>query len=683
MADASDVRHRPARLGAIVLLICALVLAAGAAYKYIRLRPHVTSLLGRARVLQTMAGQDLNTLGSSESMGWMREELAGTREDLEAIRAETPLLLWLAEHLDWLPRVGADVAAGPALLDMAIHLCDAGWWGVLGLEPIVDTVYRTDAKSSRTALEAALPVLAVSQPRFGEAERALARASSARERLAVQALSPFLAKWTDRLDRYWPILEAATQLAQLAPKMLGQERPVTYLILMQNNHELRATGGFISGVGVIQFSQGKIITTTFQDSYAVDAGCALSLYPPAPAPLRRYMWAPALVFRDANWSPDFPSSAQVAASIYRQCTGADVDGVISIDLDGLEALLSALGPLQPEGYPEPVTGETLLKFVGEYWTDPLRSASILEMETSDWWSHRKDFMADLLQAALAQVTTQPQSIEPTKLAMATFNALEGRHFLVWLQEADAARAMATTGWDGALRPPDGDYLMIVDSNVGFRKVNPYLRQRVDYEVSLRQDKLARATLTLRYANESKGAPECIAGARYDDSYEEMMQGCYWDYVRVYVPRGTELLSIAGSDSEPEIFEEAGKTVFTAFLSVAPGQSRELVLNYQLPSTLIADWAPSTYRLLIQKQPGSADSAVQVVVSSGDWLFDPTRSDASLDTETHQVCFRLERDTRLTWARPDAKARVDLRPWAVLGLASLATILAGAVTWRRG
>jgi len=244
--------------------------------------------------------------------------------------------------------------------------------------------------------------LVTCQPRLAEAESAIAKARIVRERLTSQKLSPGLAKWIARLDRYLPVLEAATHLAQVAPEMLGRERPVTYLILMQNNHELRATGGFISGVGLIQFSEGKIITTTFQDSYRVDAGCDLSLHPPAPAPLRKYMWAPALVFRDANWSPDFPSSAQVARSIYSLCNGTDVEGVIGIDLDSVDALLRALGPLQPKGYPEPVTSETLLKFVGEYWTDPLRSASISEKETNDWWCHRKDFMADVLQAALCE-----------------------------------------------------------------------------------------------------------------------------------------------------------------------------------------------------------------------------------------------------------------------------------------
>lgn len=681
MAETPDVRPRPTRLKLAVLLVTALVVIAAAAYKYVRLQPHVSSLLERARVLQTLANEDPGTLTSPENLGWIREQLGATRKDLEIIRAEIDPVLLLAEHLDWVPRVGVDLAAAPALLDTAIHLCDAGWWGLLGLEPVVDAVSRTDKGSDQTVLAAALPVLAVSRPRFAEARSALVQARVALGRLDSRELSPRLSKWIVRLDRYLPVLEAATQLAQVAPKMLGHERPVTYLMMMQNNHELRATGGFISGVGMIQLSGGKVITTVFQDSYQVDAGYDLSAYPPAPAPLRKYMWASVLMFRDVNWSPDFPSSAAVASSIYRMSRGTDVDGVMGIDLDGVAALLQALGPLQPEGYPSPVTSETLLQFVGDYWTAPLRSASIAEKETSDWWTHRKDFMADLLEAALQKVTTSLESIELDKLALATLDCLQARHLLLCMHDPTVADAIAPTGWDGALQPSDGDYLMIVDSNVGFCKVNPNIRQNVDYQVDLSGAEVPRTVLTLRYVNESSGPPECFAGTRYDDSYEEMMQGCYWNYVRVYVPRGSRLLSVVGSDSQPETSEEAGKAIFSAFLVVAPGESRELVFTYELPSAVLGDSAFPAYHLLVQKQPGSSDFPVQVSVLGVDWRLGLPPSDTALDSDGRQVRFNLTRDTQLTWVSMDSGGPATW-PWSVLGIIGMSMVLAGLAIWHR-
>lgn len=680
MTKTPAVRPRPARLKLVVLLLGLLALA-GVVYKGLRLWPPLSSLLGRARELQTLAGADRTTLASSENLVWLREQLGHTQQDLRIIRAEIGPLFPLAERLHWLPRIGGDLAAAPALLDMAIHLSDAGWWGLLGFEPVMDAVFRADRGSGQTALEAALPALTVSRPRFAEAEDALVQVSAARERFKTRRLSPRLAKWVTRLDRYLPALEAGTQLAQALPEVMGRERPVTYLILMQNNHELRATGGFISGVGTIQLSAGKIITTTFQDSYQVDAACDLWAHPPAPEPLRRYMWAPVLVFRDANWSPDFPSSAVVAMSIYRMCQSSDVNGVIAIDLDGVSALLQGLGPLQPEGYPAAVTAETLLQFITDYWASPLRSADTAEEETGDWWLHRKDFVADVLQAALHKVTTSLESIDLSSLALSTLDALRNKHLLVYLHDPAAARAMTTAAWDGAFLPTVGDYLMVVDSNVGFRKVNPNIRQHVDYRVHLSQSETPRAALTLRYTNESEGSPECFAGARYEDSYQEMMQGCYWDYVRVYVPRGSRLLSVMGSDSKPEISEEAGKATFSAFSVVPPGESRELVFTYELPSAVIEDLASPEYSLLIQKQAGSPDVPVHVSLSGGDWQLDSPIPDATLGGDGTQLRFNLASDTLLTWVALDTR-RGSTWPWAVAGIVGAITALAGFVLWRR-
>jgi hypothetical protein len=521
-------------------------------------------------------------------------------------------------------------------------------------------------------------------------------------RLQQHELSPRVARYLARLSAYWPVLEGAVLLAQDLPALLGQSRPMSYLLLAQNNHELRPTGGFISGVGLIQLSAGKIVSTTFQDSYAVDALCDVAAYPPAPQPLREYIWAPALVLRDANWSPDFPSSAATASSIYRLCSGVDVDGVVAIDLEAVATLLGALGPLQPEGYPEPVTSDNLLQYVNEYWTNPLRSVGITDEQKGEWWLHRKDFMADLLKVALQKVTAAPQSLELTPLGMAVVKALQARHLLVTLNDPAVGRGLTAAGWDGALREAEGDYLMVVDANIGLRKVNPLVQQAVDYWVDFgprqgaaeyQTGQQPQATLTLRYTNRSQGSAECVAGSWYDDSYAEMMQGCYWDYVRVYVPLGSRLLSMQGGDAVAEVSAEAGKAVFSTLLVVAPGQTRELVLQYELPSSLLA-LLPSDdgvtpvatdggrpYSLLVQKQAGTAAVPYWVTVSGPGWQFSPTRSAAVEGYDDQEVTFSLAADTHLSWV--EAGGRSGRATVPILALAGLGLALIGLGLWVRG
>lgn len=662
---------RSSRIGCWVLAITLTLLLAAVAYQGVRVWTHVSALLGRASAWQARATGEFSATNPADLV-WLREQLGATRTDLQAIRSEIRFLLPLVEHLDWVPCIGQDLAATPALLEAGIHLCDAGWWGLLGLEPVVDRLSQPEQQPTQSAIERILPALAASRPRFAEAEAALAKAYSAWNRLDGRVLSPRLAAGKALGDRYLPLLEGGVKLAQLAPHLLGQERPVTYLILAQNNHELRPTGGFISGAGVIELSVGKIVTMTFQDSYAVDAQCDLGAHPPPPVPLREYIWAPALMFRDANWSPNFPTSAAVVTSIYRLCQGKQVDGVIAFDVEAVASLLRGLGSVQPEGYPEAVTADTFLHYVAQYWTHPLRALDTAEQETGEWWLRRKDFMADLLQAALRQITTAPQSIHMQQFVPAMLQSLRGKHLLVYLRDPTAAQVFADMAWDGALHPWDGDYCLVVDANVGFRKVNPNIQQRMEYQVDLSPDKPPRATLTLHYINKSTGAQECIAGAYYNDTYQEMMQGCYWDYVRVYVPRGSRLLDVAGGDCAPEITEDERRTVFSVFLVVAPGASRTLTFHYELPFAS----GMRTYRLLLQKQSGAASIPVQVSISGCPFLFDPFQSDVATVDEAGRVYFELDSNVHLTWVEPTAGESPVTWAMALPGLVGLAMILIG-------
>jgi hypothetical protein len=688
-------------VGCWIPLVVAVVVLATVGYKGIRIWPHASALLTRARALRAVASSDPASLLHPQRLPWVREQLGATRYDLQAIRAELGFLLPLVERLDWIPRFGGDIAAAPALLDLGIDLCDAGWWGLLGAEPVWDALYDPNRPTDQGALEAALPALVAARPRFSQAAAAVARARPAMTRLQQHELSPRVARYVARLGAYWPVLEGVASLAQDLPALLGQSRPMTYLLLAQNNHELRPTGGFISGVGLIQLSAGKIVSSTFQDSYAVDALCDVAAHPPAPQPLREYMWAPALVFRDANWSPDFPSSAATASSIYRLCGGADVDGVVAMDLDAVALLLGALGPLQPEGYPEPVTSDTLLQYVNEYWTNPLRSVDITDEQKGEWWLHRKDFMADLLKAALQRVTATPQSLELTPLGVAVLRALQMRHLLVTLSDPQMGRGLSMAGWDGSLRPVVGDYLMVVDANIGFRKVNPQVQQSVDYwvELSSRQGaveyqagRLPQATLTLRYTNRSQGSAECVAGSYLDASYAEMMQGCYWDYVRVYVPFGSHLLRMQGGDAAAQVSAEAGKAVFSTLLVVAPGQTRELVLQYELPSSLRAMPRPNggetlaatdgegAYSLLVQKEAGTAAVPYRVTASGPGWQLSPTRSAPVEVYNGQEVAFSLATDTHLTWVDASGRSKRAAVPIFTLAGLGLVLVLIGLGLW---
>jgi len=466
-----------------VILVALLALGFWAGSKGLRLWHRVDSL--RATLPRLEARAKPETLGNLQPADFaaLKEDFATLEADLAAIEAEADPFLPLARHLGWLPRFGGDIAAAPALLEVASGIAEAGRLTLEGVEPLVTAWGEPPSEESGSLLEQMLPALVDAGPRLAEAQTKLERVTAARAELDGYRLSPRVAAQVERLDRYLPLLRLAVQAARLAPNLLGAEGPRSYLVLAQNSDELRATGGFISGVGLLRLDGGRIVELSFQDSYGVDDFS--KPHPPSPPALKKYMKADILVLRDTNWSPDFPTTAQMAASLYALDQGVVVDGVIAADLTAVQWLVEALGPLHLEGYDQPVSGHNVLEFMKATWAAPPGAGTIAERDRSDWWRHRKDFMGILLEGMLARLEGG-EDLELGRLVWVLKRSLDEKHVLIHVDDPQAAELLAAAGWDGALRPGEGDFLLVVDSNVGFNKVNPRIEQEIGYQVTLEE-----------------------------------------------------------------------------------------------------------------------------------------------------------------------------------------------------
>ncbi len=521
----------------------------------------------------------------------LADDLSETESLLARLRRENAPFLFLASHMGWVPRVGGDLVAVPAFLDGAIDLSGAGAEAVRVVAPALDG----DAPlASRLAGlgEDRLAALGKSADRVAKANRALSSVEGWR-------LSPRLGKaWRLSVEEWLPALEAGLRLVPSVPWLLGADSPRRYLVLLENNQELRPTGGFISGVGLVTVSGGKIVDMSFQDSYAVED--YRKPHPAPPEPLVKIMNFGVLTLRDSNWSPDFPTSARVAASLYRLNRGEDVDGVVALDLGGAGALADAVGPLRVKDYPEPVTGRNFMAVLEQFWNAP-PSAGNAKYKSRKWWRHRKDFMGMLAGAAMARL--QSGRIDPVRLAKAVKHALDERHILFCPMSDAAERPLARVHWDGALRQWPGDYIMVVDANLGYNKVNVNVSEDVEYRPG------REATVVLSYRNRSpKKVERCVHQPRYGDSYSALQSGCYWDYVRLYVPKGSRLLSLEGSQFAPDVGEEAGKTFFGAYFVLPPGEEHRVIFHYAPPEDALGK------PILFQKQPGTMGNRVRVVFS---------------------------------------------------------------------
>jgi hypothetical protein len=604
-------------LGCGLILAGVLVLAGWAVFTGLQVLDHARSLQSHLEQLEGLTQGDIQALQPGELEG-AGQHLAGMRRDLEAIEAQVGPLLLAGRLLGWVPRYGGDLVAGPDLLELAVATSAAGDRTFQSLSPALDLVAGSDAGANPAASmgERLLPVLVAAQPELRAAGQELATVEQARERIDVQSLSSRVSGLLARLDRYLPWLETAVDGALLAPALLGADSPRTYLVVAQNNQELRATGGFISGVGELAIEGGRLSSLHFDDSYAVD-----NLEVPhelTPADFQATLFGQLWFFRDANWNADFATSARRALEIYARDRGIEADGVVTLDLTALQWLVDAVGPIQVEGIEEPMTGANVLQAVQSAWSEPAGGSGY------EWWLHRKDFMGQIASAAMDRLMTG-EGLQPAKLAWALKKVLDEKHILVYLADPQAAGLLRQRNWDGAVVDASGsDALLVVDSNVGFNKVDPNVARSIHYRVDLGAGGGPQAQVVLTYQNRSrKVVGACIQESRYGDTYVDMMERCYWDYLRVYVPQGSELLTgpdlllPAGSllarqgdpppqSPVPPVMEEAGRMVWTAFFDVEPLGERTLAFEYRLPDRVLSRGPDGLvhYRLEVQKQAGT-------------------------------------------------------------------------------
>jgi hypothetical protein len=620
----------------IALVVAGLTLLfAWGGLKLYRVRTCLDSTLAHLRALQELAPQESANLASVD-LPEASAHIQGLQRDLACLRVEAQVFLPLTPWFGWLPEVGPDIASAPVILDLAQALVDGGVLALEGLAPLVGQVQARDPsaanpEASGLDLTEAVAALDAARPSLAAAELKLQRAVELQAQLDEEMLSPRLGRLLDLTGRYLPLLQSGVKAGQLAPELLGAQGERTYLVLAQNDDERRPTGGWISGLGLVTINQGRIARVMFQDSWAVDNYEVPHEVPPES--LFHALWGGIWLFRDANWSPDFPSSAQVAERILESDQGQSVDGVIAVNQQALLMLVAALEPLPLESGEEPVTAANLLTFIRDSWTEPQEGVTQAE-SWSEWAEHRKDFMADLVGAMLARVENRDEDIDFSKLVSAVWSAVQERHILVYLHNAEAAELLAEQRWDGAILETNGDYLQVVDANVGFNKVDPNVQRTITYGVDLTEPGQPQAEVLVHYQNKSQRVVDtCLQEIEWLPSYEEHMHGCYWDYVRFYVPEGSQLLTSereplpAGSllgrhrfapmgDAGPSIGQaEKGKTVFGLFFVLGPGDEREVRLAWKLPVGVAREDADVwRYQLLVQKQSGTPPIPLRVTVS---------------------------------------------------------------------
>lgn len=394
--------------------------------------------------------------------------------------------------------------------------------------------------------------------------------------------------------------------------LLGVEQPQRALFLFQNNAEVRPTGGFIGSLALIDIEEGLIKNLEIPGGGTYDVAGQLKAKVISPTPL--HLVNPHWNIQDANWFPDYPSSARKVMWFYERSGGPTVDSVVSVTPSLLESFLELTGPVIVPAFNETVTSNNVVRLAQVY----------AEEKYDKEENQPKRFIAELFPILLNKVFTLPGD-QFLPLVNVLNEAFMSKDILIYFYDSESQQKVAQLGWDGGIRSASHDYLMVVHTNIGGGKTDKEIENLVD--VTTKIDEHGNIINTLQITRSHTGDSQ--------DLYEGIRNV---DYLRVYVPGGSILLDAEGFDRIPtwrfqtpdsdytfdedlasiegtsmldnssgtRITQEFGKTVFGNWLDVGPGESKSVSLSYRLPFKFIPRSSltqTSTYSILVQKQAG--------------------------------------------------------------------------------
>lgn len=393
----------------------------------------------------------------------------------------------------------------------------------------------------------------------------------------------FVKDTLSKADDYAPDLK---QALTIFPRVLAVGTPVKrYMIIMQNDKEIRPTGGFMTNYATFKIANGLLDSDfTSKDMYSVDLTLdlidATYDFPDPPAAYTKYLLVERWYARDMNYSPDFVTSMDQFLRFYNMAGRIDpveikpVDGIFAIDTQVISELLEVTGPVT-------VNGITYTKDNVVLELERIASLALKEQ------AGRKRVLGYLMKAMLTNVFESDKNLWPKLIDKAASLAAR-RHVQVYVFDPEAQVLVDKYEMGGRIKQDTkGDYSMVVSTNLGGDKTNWFVKKSVNHKLEKSGDKWLR-TVNIVYKYENP-----------DGEFAPFVKQ-FKDWVRVYAPIGSEFISVDGSEDGTMTDQENNRVWYSAFITAQPGDTKEVTFKYYIPSNLVGE---KEYNLYLQKQAG--------------------------------------------------------------------------------
>ncbi|MEI6222295.1 MAG: DUF4012 domain-containing protein [bacterium] len=484
-------------------------------------------------------------------------------------------------------------SSGYYLLDAGEHIASAGEKTCIGMGPVLDLVLSKEDDQGLTLttgkfLKEIMVAFSTAETPLTQAVNDLEIADQNLKKVSLDSLDADqkkkVAELQDKLPALKEILYLGSELSQFLPQLLGNTSEQKYMIAFQNNWELRPAGGFMSGFSmmVVKDAQKKEMYT--KNVYDIDGQLNDHIDPPKPLAVSwpGYSWR----MRDANWDPDYPSSAAMIEWFYNRAVNESFDGIIAVDPTFMQYILSLTGPVTVSYNGQNITVNT----------DNLVAITEEQQRNTPQGTDPRKFLINLSSIVVEKILAIPKENWPTLLALIT-TSLQEKHIQINLRNPQAQALIERYNWAGKIEPTDDqtDFLMIIDGNTNGSKSCQLVKQEINVQTTIDTDGKVQNKVNIIYQHTGTNV--------WPSSQVDY-------YTRTYVPKGSKLIAATGNKlTLTEVAEAHGKTVFGDYLKMFPGETVNLTYTYELPFKLSANDL-SSYKLYVQKQAGTNDRTLR-------------------------------------------------------------------------
>ena len=447
-----------------------------------------------------------------------------------------------------------------------------------------------------------------------------------------------MSQLSSSLKQWREMMQKGRQFLTTLPEFLGTDgKRREWMVLFQNEHEIRPSGGFIGSFGILSFENGKLLNLEVSDVYNADGQLKGHVEPPQP--IKDYLGEASWYMRDANWQANFPDAAKDILWFLDKETGRKADGVIGIDLAVAKGLLGVTGEIYLTDFKEKVNKDNLYEQAEFYSEQKFFPGS----------REKQNFLGALSKQIFEEIKSMPLQ-KQLELVKVFFDLADRNEIQIATNEKQSMKIMADLGWDGSMYEGGcakdsclADYLYIVEANLGVNKANYFLYRNIEQVVEISNSSVARV-IKINYQNTAKSS--------------NWPGGDYKNYVRVYVPAEVNLSSISVYDTdnpgtktilganEMTVKTVGSKREIGFLLTVGIGKKKTVELRYSSAIDLVKANSFS-YLGYIQRQSGYGNTGLVSLVSypSG---WQPMQVEPSASIVTNKLLFNqnFDRDIRM-------------------------------------